>query len=69
MRFTPQLKAETTSQIVERGYSAPKTTARLGVSPHGFRKWVKAVAPGRFESRPVKWSKPKETLNKTSYFW
>lgn len=58
-RFTPELKAESVRQIIERGYPVAETAERLGVSTHSLYKWVK---PGRLTKpriRPANYSKPK----------
>jgi transposase len=42
-RFSPEFNDEAVRQIVDRGYSVPKVSERLGVSAHSLYKWVKAV--------------------------
>lgn len=42
-RFSPEFKDEAVRQIVDRGYSVPKVSERLGVSAHSLYMWVKAV--------------------------
>lgn len=48
-RFTPEFKEEAVRQVVERGYSVPEVSARLGVSAHSLYKWIKAVTPDKTE--------------------
>ncbi len=50
-RFTPEFKEEAVKQVVERGYSVPDVSARLGVSAHSLYKWVKAVSPDKSEQQ------------------
>lgn len=46
-RFFSVFKEEADRQIVERGYSVAKVSARLGVSAPSLYKWVKTVRPDR----------------------
>ena len=50
-RFTPEFKAETVRQVIERGYSVAETAERLGVSTHSLYKWVKSVTPDKTEKQ------------------
>ena len=50
-RFSPEFKDEAVRQIVDRGYSVPEVSERLGVSAHSLYKWVKAVKPDKTEEQ------------------
>jgi transposase len=50
-RFSPEFKDEAVRQIVDRGYSVPEVSERLGVSAHSLYKWVKAVKPDKTDEQ------------------
>ena len=50
-RFSPEFKDEAVRQIVDRGYSVPEVSERLGVSAHSLYKWVKAVKPDKSDEQ------------------
>jgi transposase len=50
-RFPPEFKEEAVRQIVDRGYSVPEVSQRLGVSTHSLYKWVKAIKPDKSDQQ------------------
>jgi len=52
-RFSPEFKDEAVRQIVDRGYSVPEVSERLGVSALSLYKWVKAVKPDKTDVNAV----------------
>ena len=50
-RFSPEFKDEAVRQIVDRGYSVPEVSERLGVSAHSLYKSVKAVKPDKTDEQ------------------
>jgi exopolysaccharide biosynthesis WecB/TagA/CpsF family protein len=50
-RFSPEFKDEAVRHIVDRGYSVPEVSERLGVSAHSLYKWVKAVKPDKTDEQ------------------
>ena len=50
-RYSPEFKDEAVRQIVDRGYSVPEVSERLGVSAHSLYKWVKAIKPDKTDEQ------------------
>ena len=44
-RFAEEFKREAVKQVVERGYSIPDVSQRLGASVQSLYKWIKAYSP------------------------
>ena len=44
-RFPEEFKQEAVKQVVERGYSVPDVSKRLGVSAQSLYKWLKDYSP------------------------
>ena len=48
-RYAEEFKLEAVRQVVERGYSVPDVSKRLGVSIQSLYKWIKQYSPDATE--------------------
>ena len=50
-RYTPEFKDEAVRQVVDRDYTVPEVSERLGVSAHSLYKWIKDIKPDKTEQQ------------------
>jgi len=53
VNFTQEFREEAVKHVIERGYTVPDVSKRLGVSAQSLYKWINVCFPGEkqcFES-------------------
>jgi len=63
-RYSPEFKDEAVRQVVDRGYSVPDVSQRLGVSAHSLYKWVNAVKPDASDVQAEELKRAKQEILK-----